>query len=73
MEEQVKLLTSSSVTINLIASILDQNNIPFIINNNMASAVLAGFGTPSNDVDLYVYKQDFEQAKEILNEFQKGE
>lgn len=71
MKEHVKILTGSSITINRIAFLLDQKNIPTLIKDNVESARLAGFGTAQNDVDLYVYESDFENAREIIEEFNK--
>ena len=71
MNEPVRILTSSSIIVNRIAPLLDQNNIPTLIKDNVESARLAGFGTSLNDVELYVYNSDFESAQKIIDEFKK--
>jgi len=71
MNEHIRILTNSSITINRIASILEENNIPSLIKDNTESARLAGFGTSQNNVDLFVNKPDFEKANKIIEEFMK--
>jgi hypothetical protein len=71
MSEFVRLLTSSLITINRVASILEEKDIPALIKNNTESARLAGFGTQQNDVDLFVNKSDFEKAKKVIQQFEE--
>ena len=71
MNKHIKIFTSSSIIINRIASILNQNNIQTLIKDNVESARLAGFGISSNDVELYVDNSDLESAQKIINEFKK--
>jgi hypothetical protein len=71
MNEHVKVLTDSSIVINRIAFILDQNNIPSMTKDNVESARLAGFGISPNEVALYVYSSDVERATKIIEEFRK--
>lgn len=71
MNEHIKILTSSSIIINRVASILDYNNISTLIKDNVESARLAGFGTSLNDIELYVKDSDFETAQKIIDEFKK--
>ncbi len=66
MKGHVRILTDSAVVINRIAQILDENEIPSLIKDNVESARLAGFGTSSNEVQLYVYNSDVEKAKKII-------
>jgi hypothetical protein len=70
VKKQVKLITGSYVTINMIASLLEQNAIFYLINNNIESARLAGFGSLNNDVDLFVYEEDLNTARQIVEDFQ---
>lgn len=70
MNEHVKLVTGSTITIQHIAAVLDQNNIPSLIKDNTASALLAGFGSLQNDVDLYVNTVDLEKAQQIVAELE---
>ncbi len=71
MSEFVRLLTSSLITVNRIALVLEQKDIPALIKDNTESARLAGFGSPQNDVDLYVNKSDFEKARKVIQEFEE--
>jgi hypothetical protein len=71
MNKHIKIFTSSSIIVNRIASILNQNNIQTLIKDNVESARLAGFGISSNDVELYVDNSDLESAQKIINEFKK--
>ncbi|WP_083879654.1 putative signal transducing protein [Cesiribacter andamanensis] len=71
MDGPVKILTDSAVVINRIAQLLDEEKIPRIIRDNVESARLAGFGTSSNNVELYVNKSDVERAEMIIRTFTK--
>ena len=71
MNKHIKIFTSSSIIVNRIASILNQNNIQTLIKDNVESARLAGFGISSNDVELYVDNSDLESAQKIINKFKK--
>lgn len=69
MNEYVKILTDSSIIINRISQLLDEEKIPSMVKDNVISARLAGFGTSSNDVELYVYKSDIDKAETIIKSF----
>lgn len=71
MSEFVRLMTGNLITINRVANILEQKDIPSLIKDNTESARLAGFGTPQNDVDLYVNKLDFDKAKNAIQQFEQ--
>lgn len=71
MDKHIKVLTDSSITINRIAFLLDQNGIPTMIKDNVESARLAGFGISPNEVALYVCSSDYERAAKIIEEFEK--
>ena len=68
MEDYLKIMTNTSIIINRIAFLLDQENISTRIKDHVESARLGGFGIPQNDIELYVYKADFERAQEIIDE-----
>lgn len=72
MKEHVKIFTGHSLAVNHLASLLDQNNIPYLIKDREESARLAGFGGIQNSVELYVYGSDVESAREIVDEFEKN-
>tara|TARA_R110000796_G_scaffold162592_4_gene279530 strand:- start:34886 stop:35113 length:228 start_codon:yes stop_codon:yes gene_type:complete len=69
MSEYAKILTDRKIIINRISQLLDEEKIPYLVKDNAESARLAGFGTSSNDVDLYVYKSDFNKAETIIKSF----
>ncbi len=70
MQEHVKIFTGHSVVVNRIASLLDENNIPNRIKDNVESARVAGFGTQPISVELWVYEEDVEKAREIVKAFE---
>ena len=72
MNKHKRILVNSAIIVNRAAELLDQNNIPNRIKNNVESARLAGFGSPSNNVELYVDVVDEERAKEIIESFLKS-
>jgi hypothetical protein len=72
MKEHAKLITDTSIVVNRLVSLLEENNIPTMVKDNVESARVAGFGSSPNNVDLYVYHSDLEKAKAILSEFKKA-
>ena len=72
MNKHKRILVNSAIIVNRAAELLDQNNISNRIKNNVESARLAGFGSPSNNVELYVDMVDEERAKEIIESFLKS-
>tara|TARA_R110000850_G_scaffold277086_1_gene422502 strand:+ start:250382 stop:250612 length:231 start_codon:yes stop_codon:yes gene_type:complete len=73
MSEHLRILTDSAIVINRILQLLDEEKIQSLVKDNVESARLAGFGSPSNDVDLYVNKSDFNRAEVIIKSFIKKE
>ncbi|MGO3706886.1 MAG: putative signal transducing protein [Mesonia hippocampi] len=73
MDNYIKILTDSSIVINRIAYLLKENNIVTNIVDNVESARLAGFGSPINNVELYVLKSDFKKAEQVIKEFKARE
>jgi len=71
MDDLVKLLTDSSIIVNRIAQILEQNNITGQMKDNVESARVAGFGVPQNSVELYVQESDVEKAQKIIAAFKE--
>jgi hypothetical protein len=66
MNKHVKIYTGSSILINRMVSLLDENNIPSLIRDNEESGRLAGFGVPQNSVELFVYSSDVDEAQKII-------
>ena len=69
MNEHIKILTDSSIVINRIVQLLEEQGIPSIVKDQAESARLAGYGTFLNDAELYVKKSDFKRAEEIIQSF----
>lgn len=69
MGEFVKLVTSSSININRIAALLNKNNIPSMVKDNVESARVAGLGISQNSVEPYVNSSDLERAQKIPDAF----
>lgn len=69
MSERLSILTSSAITINRVATLLEENGIPCQIRDNTESARLAGFGSFQNDVELFVDSADAEKAQELIADF----
>jgi hypothetical protein len=67
----VKVFTGNSIFANRLGNLLREANIPTIIKDQVASGVLAGFGTLDRAIELYVQDTDLEKANEIINAFQK--
>ncbi len=68
-DTHILLHTGSFIEIQRLQLDLNDAEIPFIIRNNNESAKLAGFGALSDNVELFVFKNDSESAIEILNAF----
>jgi hypothetical protein len=66
MKEHVRILTDSAILINRIAQILNENKITSLVKDDVESARLAGFGIPLNEVQLYVYESDEDEANRII-------
>jgi len=70
--KHIKLYTGSLITLKSLADLLDANNIPSLIKNVVDSAILGGFATSDNSNEIWVYEDDYDKAKQLLNEFLKG-
>lgn len=66
MEQHVRILTSSAITIQRVAALLEEAGIAVLIKDHTESARLAGFGSAQNNVDLLVDSGDSERARAIL-------
>jgi hypothetical protein len=69
MNEYVKILVDREILVNRISQLLDEENIPSLVKDHVESARLAGFGTATNNVELYVYKADVDKAETIIKSF----
>ena len=68
MSEHIKLMTDSAIVINRKAQLLEEQGIASIVKNNTESARLAGFGSFSDDVELFVAETDVKKALELLSD-----
>lgn len=64
-----KLFTSSSIIVTGLTTILDENNIQYIIKDKFESARLAGFGEQMNNVEVHVLQSDIVKAKPIVEAY----
>ncbi len=68
MQQNVLLHTDSAIIIDLLASHLKNNGIEVIIINHPNSAIVAGFGTSQQDVDLFIDSTYEKEAKLIMSQ-----
>ena len=69
--KHVKIFSGTSIIINRLRSLLEDDHIGSIVKNQFESARLAGFGAPMNSVDLYVLDTDVEKAAPIVERFKE--
>lgn len=69
MSQHIKVFTGSSITVNRLADLLEKADIPTMIKDEVESGRLAGFGTPTNSVELYINATDVEKARVIYEQF----
>lgn len=69
MSQHIKVFTGSSITVNRLADLLEKADIPTMIKDEVESGRLAGFGTPTNSVELYINATDVEKARAIYEQF----
>jgi hypothetical protein len=67
--KHVKLYVGSMISLRALEGLLDRKQIPSLIKNLQESARLGGFGTTGAGNELYVYEEDLENAKIILEDF----
>jgi hypothetical protein len=70
MNEHVRIFTGTSNQVNRIASLLEEQNISFLIKNPIESGRLAGFGTSGESVELFVLNSDLKNAEKVLQAFE---
>jgi hypothetical protein len=66
-----RIYTGSAITIQHLASLMEEHEIPVIIKNPSESARLAGFGSLPNGVELYVNAENEEKALQVVAAFEK--
>jgi hypothetical protein len=70
-KEHIKLFSGTSIIVRGLQNILDDNQIGYVVKDNVESARLAGFGAQQNDIDLYVLESDFTRAKAFVENYQE--
>jgi len=70
--EHIRLFTGSLIQIQRLQLDLNDKEIPSLVKNNFESGLRSGFygGSPSQ-VELFIFKEDLEKAKPILEKFKK--
>lgn len=70
--KHIKFFTGSLIEIQRLQLDLDDQQIPSLVKNNFQSGLRSGFygGSPSQ-VELFIYQEDLEKAKPILESFKK--
>lgn len=71
MKEHVKIFTGNTITTNRLAFLLDEVGVATLIKDNQESARLAGFGSMGDAVELYVFEEDIDMVKPIIENFKK--
>ena len=73
-EDLKRLYTGSEIDISVLKEILDDNQIPSLIKNEMDSGKAAGFGGgyAGSEAHILVSLSDYEKAKVLLAEFLKS-
>ncbi len=69
MEEHIKIFTGTSILVNRLVFLLNEQNIPSITKNDKESGRLAGFGTTGDSVELHILNTNLEKAKNIIDTF----
>jgi hypothetical protein len=67
--KHIKLHQASNIILDALKYELNKQNISCIIKNNTESARLAGFIAGDNNNDLFVFEEDYNNAKDILDSF----
>lgn len=63
-----KLYAGSEVMVLAVRNLLEENNIAYIIRDDIDSALGAGYGTLGKAVHVFVEEKDVEKAKNLLKE-----
>jgi hypothetical protein len=70
-KEHIKIFSGTAMFVNRLSFLLDQASIASLIKDHVNSGTLAGFGSPNNNVELFIYNSDKEKATPIIEKFQK--
>lgn len=76
MENEIKRIYSGSlVNAEFIGSVLEDNDIEFLIRNFQEESLVAGWAanTIKGDASVYVFEKDYEKAMLLLDEIEASE
>ena len=76
MENKLKRIYSGSViNAEFIGSVLEQNDIPFLIRNYQEESLVAGWAacTIKGDASVFVFDKDYDRAMQLLDEVNASE
>lgn len=76
MENELKRIYSGSlVNAEFIGSVLEENDIQFLIRNFQEESLLAGWAanTIKGEASVYVFEKDYEKAMLLLDEIEASE
>ena len=70
-EDLKRLYTGTEINVNILKEILDDNQITSLVKNDLKSGLTAGFGGGYSEAEssIFVFSDNLEKAKIILNEF----
>lgn len=63
-----KLFAGSEIMVLAVRNILEENSIPYIIRDDIESAISSGFGSADKAVNVFVENSDLDKAKNLLAE-----
>ena len=75
MENEIKkVYTSSLMNAEFLGSVLEQNNIHFLIRNYQQESLVAGWAANviKGEASVYVFAKDYDRAMLLLDEIQKS-
>ncbi|KUF43454.1 DUF2007 domain-containing protein [Myroides marinus] len=63
-----KLFAGSEIMVLAVRNLLEENNIPYIIRDDIESAIRVGYGTLDKAVHVLVEEENLDRAKALLEE-----
>ncbi|TVZ57159.1 putative signal transducing protein [Lutibacter sp. Hel_I_33_5] len=71
MSKYIKVFTNSNIIVNRLKDLLEDTKIVSIVKDKVHSAVLGGFGSLPDSVELYILNEDLEKATPIIENYRK--
>ena len=65
-----RIFTNNGIIVKGLCNLLDDVSIPYIIKDGVESSRLAGFGAPSNSVEVHVLDSYIDEASEIVKNYE---